>query len=380
MKIDKQTNSHTYWNPYFGGFLLGIIILATFYITGRGLGASGAMKSSVVTLVDTVAPSHAENNAYYSTFISEDDSPMNTWLVYEALGVLIGAFISGGLSGRIRWRVQHSPKISSKRRLVFALLGGVLFGLGAQIARGCTSGAALSGMAVLSTGGFITMLAIFGTAYATAYFFRKKLDLINLKNKTMGPLIPNNLIPLEWNSIIAILIGIVFGFVLEASGFSSSRKLAGVFYGYDFAVLKVFFTAAVVSVIGLYYMDYLGYLDITQLYVHPTYLWGAIIGGAIMGVGFVAGGFCPGTSLCAVAIGKLDAWVYVGGILLGIFMFSELFNFIEPIYDGYFLGNITLMDTFSWNPYWFIFIFSIIAIVAFAFSDFVQKKIKKVFY
>ncbi|CAH8283307.1 hypothetical protein EV196_102269 [Mariniflexile fucanivorans] len=196
----------------------------------------------------------------------------------------------------------------------------------------------------------------------------------------MGPLIPNNLIPLEWNSIIAILIGIVFGFVLEASGFSSSRKLAGVFYGYDFAVLKVFFTAAVVSVIGLYYMDYLGYLDITQLYVHPTYLWGAIIGGAIMGVGFVAGGFCPGTSLCAVAIGKLDAWVYVGGILLGIFMFSELFNFIEPIYDGYFLGNITLMDTFSWNPYWFIFIFSIIAIVAFAFSDFVQKKIKKVFY
>jgi uncharacterized membrane protein YedE/YeeE len=173
MKTEKQTNSHIYWNPYFGGFLLGIIILFTFYITGRGLGASGAMKSSVVTLVDTVAPSHAEHNAYYSSFLSKDDSPMNTWLVYEALGVLIGAFISGGLSGRIRWRVQHSPKITSKRRLVFALLGGILFGLGAQIARGCTSGAALSGMAVLSTGGFITMLAIFGAAYATAYFFRK---------------------------------------------------------------------------------------------------------------------------------------------------------------------------------------------------------------
>jgi hypothetical protein len=196
----------------------------------------------------------------------------------------------------------------------------------------------------------------------------------------MGPLIPNNLIPMEWNSIIAILIGIAFGFVLEASGFSSSRKLAGVFYGYDFAVLKVFFTAAVVSVIGLYYMDYLGYLDITQLYVHPTYLWAAIIGGIIMGIGFVAGGFCPGTSLCAVAIGKLDAWVYVGGILIGIFMFSELFSFIEPIYDGYFLGNITLIDTFGWNPYWFIFIFSIIAIVAFAVSDIVRKKVKKVFY
>lgn len=173
MKTETTKNSHTYWNPYFGGFLLGLIIILTFFLTGRGLGASGAMKSSVVTIVDKVAPTHAENNAYYNQFISKDSTPMNTWLVFETLGVLIGAFISGGLAGRIRWRVQHSPKITSKRRLIFALMGGILFGLGAQIARGCTSGAALSGMAVLSTGGFITMLAIFGTAYAFAYFFRK---------------------------------------------------------------------------------------------------------------------------------------------------------------------------------------------------------------
>lgn len=173
MKTEVNTNSHVYWNPYFGGFLLGILIIFTFYLTGRGLGASGAMKSSVVTIVDEIAPTHAENNAYYSKFIKEGDSPLNTWLVYEALGVLIGAFISGSLNGRIRWRVQHSPKITVRRRLVFALLGGILFGLGAQIARGCTSGAALSGMAVLSSGGFLTMLAIFGSAYAAAYFFRK---------------------------------------------------------------------------------------------------------------------------------------------------------------------------------------------------------------
>ena len=162
----------------------------------------------------------------------------------------------------------------------------------------------------------------------------------------MGPLIPNGIIPAEWDSIIALLIGLVFGFVLEASGFSSSRKLAGVFYGYDFAVLKVFFTAALVSLIGLYYMDYLGYVDITQMYVHPTYLWGAIIGGAIMGVGFVAGGFCPGTSLCAVAIGKVDAIVYVVGIMIGVLIFSELFSFFQPLYEGSFMGNITLVDSF----------------------------------
>lgn len=173
MKAKKQKNRHVYWNPYFGGFLLGILIILTFYFTGRGLGASGALKSGVVAVVHTVSPTHAENNTYYSKFIKEGESTLNNWLVYEALGVLLGAFLSGAITGRLKLKVEHSPKITGKRRLIFALIGGVLFGLGAQIARGCTSGAALSGMAVLATGGFITMLSIFGTAYIAAYFFRK---------------------------------------------------------------------------------------------------------------------------------------------------------------------------------------------------------------
>lgn len=196
----------------------------------------------------------------------------------------------------------------------------------------------------------------------------------------MGPLIPNEIISFEWNSIIAIVIGIFFGFILEASGFSSSRKLAGVFYGYDFAVLKVFFTAALVSAIGILYLDYLGYLDMSILYIHPTYLWGAIIGGAIMGVGFVAAGFCPGTSLCAVAIGKKDAFVYVFGIMVGIFIFSLLYNVLEPVYNGSYFGNVTLMDSLNWNPYWFVFLFTIAAVIIFALSDLIRKRVKKVFY
>ncbi len=196
----------------------------------------------------------------------------------------------------------------------------------------------------------------------------------------MGPLIPNDIISHEWNFIIAILIGIAFGYILEASGFSSSRKLAGVFYGYDFVVLKVFFTAALVAIIGILYMDYLGYLDFNLLYIHPTYLWGAIIGGIIMGLGFVSGGFCPGTSLCGVAIGKIDAWVFVGGIYIGIFSFSELYTLFEPLYNGSFDGNVTLMDTFGVSPYWFVFGFTILAIVSFYIADLVRKRVKKVFY
>lgn len=172
-KFDNIKNRHVYWNPYFGGFLLGLLILFTFYMTGRGLGASGAMKSSVVSIVDTISPEHTESNAYYSRFVSEEKNPLNSWLVFETIGVLVGAFLSGGFSGRIGFRVQRSPKITNKKRLLFALAGGVLFGFGAQIARGCTSGAALSGMAVLSTGGFITTISIFGTGYLVAYFFRK---------------------------------------------------------------------------------------------------------------------------------------------------------------------------------------------------------------
>ena len=196
----------------------------------------------------------------------------------------------------------------------------------------------------------------------------------------MGPLIPNGIIPEDWNYIIAILIGFAFGYILEASGFSSSRKLAGVFYGYDFAVLKVFFTAAVVAVIGLYYMDYLNWVDITQLYVHPTFLWAAIIGGMIMGVGFLAGGFCPGTSLCAVAIGKIDGMVYTIGLMIGIFIFSESFINLEPLFESSNLGHITLVDSLGFSPYWIIFVFTIIALIAFAFSDWVRRRVKKVFY
>lgn len=169
----KKRDGSFYINPYLGGVLLGLVLLSTYYITGRGLGASGAVKSSVVSAVNVVAPEHAHNSAYYSKFLSDDISPMSNWLVFEVIGVLAGALISGILYGRLKFKTEHSPKITSRKRLIAALLGGILFGIGSQFARGCTSGAALSGMAVLSASGIITMMAIFGSAYLFAFIFRK---------------------------------------------------------------------------------------------------------------------------------------------------------------------------------------------------------------
>jgi uncharacterized membrane protein YedE/YeeE len=163
-----------YMNPYLAGFFLGLVLLSTIFITGRGLGASGAIKSIVVATVDGITPTHAEKSPFYSTYVGPGkDNPMKSWLIFEVAGVVIGAFISGLISNRLKIVTEAGPRIRPAVRWVFAIIGGALFGIGAQFARGCTSGAALSGMAVLSTAGFVTMMAIFGTGYALAFFARK---------------------------------------------------------------------------------------------------------------------------------------------------------------------------------------------------------------
>jgi len=173
-KQEVIKNQPKYINPYLGGVLLGLLVLITVYITGRGLGASGAIKSSVVTTANVITPQKAKDNAYMKQFISDDHSPMYTWLVFESLGVFLGGLLSGIIFGRVKgFRIEHGPKTTNRKRLIFALIGGMLFGIGSQFGRGCTSGAALSGTATFAFGGVVVMFAIFGTGYAMAYFFRK---------------------------------------------------------------------------------------------------------------------------------------------------------------------------------------------------------------
>lgn len=121
-----------------------------------------------------MAPEHAANTPFYQKYLkSTAGNPLKVWLVFEVLGVIIGGFISGMISGRLTLKTEHGPRIKPSTRWIMAVLGGMLFGIGAQFGRGCTSGAALSGMAVLSAGGYIVMVAIFGTGFALAWFFRK---------------------------------------------------------------------------------------------------------------------------------------------------------------------------------------------------------------
>ena len=126
-----------YINPYFGGILLGLLLLLTFYITGRGLGASGAVKSAVISTVDNIAPRHAEKNIYYGDSLTDNHSPMFNWLVFESIGIFFGGLLSGILFGRVRkLRIEKSPKITNKTRLIAAAIGGILFGYGSQLGRG----------------------------------------------------------------------------------------------------------------------------------------------------------------------------------------------------------------------------------------------------
>ncbi len=167
-------NETKYMNPYLAGLLLGLLIVVTVYISGEGLGASGAVKGVVMYSIDKIAPAQTDNLAFVKSYKnSHPEGMLKTWLIIEILGLIIGAFISGTLANRTKLMVEHSSGITSKQRIVAALIGGALFGMGSQFGRGCTSGAALSGMAVFSTGGILTMIAIFGSGYIFAYFFRK---------------------------------------------------------------------------------------------------------------------------------------------------------------------------------------------------------------
>jgi len=190
----------------------------------------------------------------------------------------------------------------------------------------------------------------------------------------VGPLVPD-IVTTELNLVVALLVGIAFGYILEQAGFSSSRKLTGLFYGTDFTVLRVFFTAGATAMAGVLLLTKIGVLDASVIYVNPTFIQSALIGGAIMGVGFVVGGFCPGTSFCAAAVGRIDGMLFVAGGFAGVFAFGEAFPAVRNLYQAGSLGDVTIPARFGFDPGWLAVGTVLVAISAFVVTGRIERRV-----
>ncbi len=162
-----------YINSYTAGVLLGVVLFMSFLVTGSGLGASGGLNRFVVYVEDAIVPDHVNNTAYLASMAGGDLNPLDSWIVFVTLGTIAGGFVSGLVNGRTKLETVRGPQVSVSLRWVLAFVGGAAMGFGARLARGCTSGQALSGGAVLSVGSWLFMFAVFGGAYALAYFLRR---------------------------------------------------------------------------------------------------------------------------------------------------------------------------------------------------------------
>lgn len=194
------------------------------------------------------------------------------------------------------------------------------------------------------------------------------------KHKIMGPILISSDTPLWLSLLAAFFIGIVFGFALEQAGFSSSRKLAGMFYGYDTTVLKVFFTAAIFALVGSLLMNYFGMINLDLVFVNNYYVGAAIVGGVIMGAGFVMGGFCPGTGICALSIGKIDALFFLTGGFLGAFLFAESYPYIAAFATDYYEGPVKINEWMGLSPGVFALLLIIAAVAMFWLAEKAEKK------
>lgn len=173
VEVSMNRPAQPYTDPYFAGVGLGLVLLGAFVFVGRGLGASGAFASAASEVATVVAPAQAAQSPYFARYLADGVPPWRDWLVLEIAGVVIGGGLSAWLAGRLRRTVERGPHLAARPRLAFAFAGGATMGLGAVLARGCTSGQALTGGALLSLGSWVFIVAAFGAAYAVAPLLRK---------------------------------------------------------------------------------------------------------------------------------------------------------------------------------------------------------------
>ena len=173
--------------------------------------------------------------------------------------------------------------------------------------------------------------------------------------------------------VVAVFVGIGFGFFLERAGFGSARKLAAQFYLTDLTVFKVMFSAVVTALLGLFWLSWAGFLDLSQVYLLPSYPLPQAVGGLIFGVGFVSGGYCPGTSCVAASTGKLDGFVHIAGMSVGILLFGEMFPLLKDFYQSTSLGQVTLGQVFDLSSGTMMFLIVLLAVIGFMVAGYLEK-------
>jgi len=170
---NANTHPQPYWNPYAVGFLLGLVLLASYLVAGRGLGATGAFSSVAAWIASSISPEHAAANPVHARYLASG-TPLTAWLIFLLGGAFAGAGLSGWLAGRFRIGIEKGPHLSGGQRLATAVSGGMIAGIGAKIAMGCTSGQALTGGAILNAGSLVFMGAVFAAGFAVAWIFKKE--------------------------------------------------------------------------------------------------------------------------------------------------------------------------------------------------------------
>lgn len=192
---------------------------------------------------------------------------------------------------------------------------------------------------------------------------------------TAAPLAKMGLIAMEVDLIMAGLIGFGFGFMLERAGFGSARRLVGQWYGRDWSVFKVMFSAIVTALFGLLILDGLDLMPLEAVYLNKTYWGPQIIGGLVMGAGFVIGGYCPGTSFVAAASGKIDALFYILGMSCGVLVFAEGWPLFESLASIGSAGSLTLPEMLGISPWLIAFLLLVVAVVGYRLSSALERKL-----
>lgn len=189
-----------------------------------------------------------------------------------------------------------------------------------------------------------------------------------------GPFYDYGWIGEEASLAFALAIGIAFGFFLERAGLGSAKKLSAQFYLKDLTVFKMMFTAIITAMVGVFWLNWFGVLHADMIYLTPTYVWPQVVGGLVFGVGFIIGGYCPGTSCVASSTGSLDGVMNVVGLLAGIFLFGEVYPWIEGFYTAGALGQTDFSRLLGLPSGILVFLIVGMALIGFWVSERIEKK------